>query len=98
MAIGERKMKKKPLNRWMLFYVGLVVLGAATLAFHFFVIAQEDRERLILAFVLIVAGCGAIVAGLLGLLVQSIMHLSGAREGPIQPPQTTTGSSAPDRV
>jgi hypothetical protein len=91
-------MKKKRLNRWMLLYVGLVVFGAATLAFQFFVIAQEDRERLILAFALIVAGGGAILAGLLGLLVQSIMHLSAARKAPIQPPQTTTGSSAPDRV
>jgi hypothetical protein len=89
---------KKPLNRWMLLYVSLLVFGAAILACHFFVIVQEDRERLILALVLIVAGGGAIVAGLLGLLAQSIMHLSVARKAPIQPPQTTTGSSAPDRV
>ena len=86
-------MKKKPLNRWMLLYVGLVVFGAATLAVHFFVIAQEDREGLIRAFVLIVAGCGAILAGLLGLFVQSIMHFSVARKAPI-----SEGSAAPERA
>jgi hypothetical protein len=82
---------KKPLNRWMLFYLALVVLGSAIIALDSFVIAQQERDNLILALGMIVLGGGIVAAGLGGLLIQSIKHLLAVRKEPIQPPETTRG-------
>ena len=73
----------------MLFYLALIISGVVALAYNFFVIAEEERERLVLAFFLVVAGSGAIAAGILGLLIQSLMHYFTGRKEPNQTPQPT---------
>ena len=82
---------KKTISPWTLLYLGLVVLGAATLGLLFLVIAQQEREQMILVFGMTVAGGSAIIAGLIGLLVLSIKHVlkPAPREEPNQPPEPT---------
>ena len=78
----------------MLLHLTLIVFGAAMLAlwFYIFEIGKDEVDRLLLAFALIIAGCGAILAGLLGLLIQIIAHTVAARKMPTLPPQPTTPS------
>ena len=78
----------------MLLYLALIVSGSVILAFDFFVIAQQERENLVLVFSVLCLGGGAITAGFLGLLIQSFMHLLAARKAPIQPPVPTRGNGA----
>ena len=84
---------KKPLNRWMLLHLALIVSGSAIAAFDLFVIAQDERDNLILSLGVLVVGGGAITVGFLGLLVQSLMHLLAARKEP-----NSEGSAAPQRA
>ena len=66
---------KARINPWILFYLGLVVAGAAILFYLFLVVAQSNREQMILVFLMIIAGAGLIGAGLIGLLVIGIRDL-----------------------
>jgi hypothetical protein len=82
---------KKTISPWTLLYLCLVVLGAATLGLLFLVIARQEREQMILVFGMTVAGGGAIIAGLIGLLVLSIKHVLKPvpRKEPNQSPEPT---------
>jgi hypothetical protein len=84
---------KKTINRWLLIYLGLVVVGAAILGLLFLVVAQQQREQMILVFGMAVAGGGAVIIGFIGLLVLFIKDLlrPGAKKEPIQLPETTRG-------
>jgi hypothetical protein len=66
---------KTTINPWILLYLGLIVVGAVILGLLFLVVAEQEREQMILVFGMTVAGGGAIIAGLIGLLALSIRHL-----------------------
>jgi uncharacterized membrane protein YgdD (TMEM256/DUF423 family) len=85
-------------NRRLLLNLGLLLIGAAILAIQFFVVAQEDKERLVLSFALTFVGGLAILVGFIRLIIQVFRPSHPGAKEPIQSPQTTTGSSAPDRV
>ena len=85
---------KTAINPWILLYLGLVVLGASTFGLIFLVVAQQEREQMILVFWMTVVGGGAITAGSIGLLVLSIKRLlkPAPREGPNQTPEPTAAA------
>jgi hypothetical protein len=66
---------KMRINPWILFYLGLIVAGAALLFYLFLGVAQSDREQMILVFLLTIAGGGLLGVGLIGLLVIGIRDL-----------------------
>ena len=89
---------KTTISPWTLLNLGLVVLGAATLGLMFLVVAQQEREQMLLVFAMTIGGGGAVIAGLIGLFVLLIKHLmQPAPEEPNQPPEpmphTRHGSS-----
>jgi hypothetical protein len=77
----------KKLNRWLLLNLGLLVVGTLILGIQFLVVAEEDKERLVLMFVLTVVGGGAILVGLFGLSVQALRPLLSKPKGSIQSPE-----------
>jgi hypothetical protein len=100
-TIGGRKMKKLPLA--LLVFGVLMVLGGFVYDAVFAGIpyqdptvemqARYDRHAGI-ATKTMWTGFVALIAGIVSLAVIK----TASKKEPIQPPQTTTGSSAPDRV
>jgi hypothetical protein len=85
---------KTVINPWIALHLGLVFLGAVILGLLFLVIAQNEREQMMLVFAMTVVGGAAIIAGLIGLLVLSIKHLlkPTRKEGPNQTSEPTAPS------
>ena len=70
--------------------VWLLGLAAAMSASSFLNIVPPDLE-----ITVVFSGfCAAVLCGVLDMIIESRLK----KKEPIQPPQTTTGSSAPDRV